>query len=300
MSRVARIPVTVAKGVDVQITDSNITVKGPLGTLHQALSGRVKVELADGQVSFAAADESREANAMSGTMRALVAAMVQGVSKGFEKKLYAGRRRLSRPGTGRQAEPVAGLLAPGRASDARRCEVRNADPDRDRHQGRRQAESRPGRGRSAWLQAAGALQGQGRALRRRGRGHQRDQEEVRRREVNMIEKKETRLRRARATRARIALQKTDASDGQSHQPAHLRQRHFRRWRQGAGVGVDRRAGSQDATGDRQGQGRQCRRGQGRRRADRPEGEGSRHRERGFRPRGLPIPWSGQGAGGCRA
>ena len=87
MSRVARIPVTVAKGVDVQVTESHITVKGPLGTLQQALSGRVKVELADGQVSFAAADESREANAMSGTMRALVAAMVQGVSKGFEKKL---------------------------------------------------------------------------------------------------------------------------------------------------------------------------------------------------------------------
>jgi large subunit ribosomal protein L6 len=79
--------VAVVKGVDVQVTESHITVKGPLGTLQQAVSGRVKVELADGQVSFAAADESREANAMSGTMRALVAAMVQGVSKGFEKKL---------------------------------------------------------------------------------------------------------------------------------------------------------------------------------------------------------------------
>jgi large subunit ribosomal protein L6 len=79
--------VTVAKGVDVQVTENHITVKGPLGTLQQALSARVKVELADGQVSFVAADESREASAMSGTMRALVAAMVQGVSKGFEKKL---------------------------------------------------------------------------------------------------------------------------------------------------------------------------------------------------------------------
>jgi len=87
MSRVARIPVTVDKGVDVQIAAGNITVKGPLGTLQQALSSRVKVELADGKVSFAAADESREANAMSGTMRALVAGMVEGVSKGFAKKL---------------------------------------------------------------------------------------------------------------------------------------------------------------------------------------------------------------------
>jgi large subunit ribosomal protein L6 len=87
MSRVARIPVAVAKGVDVQVSDSQITVKGPLGTLHQSLSSRVKVSLSDGQVSFAAVDESSEANAMSGTLRALVAGMVQGVSKGFQKKL---------------------------------------------------------------------------------------------------------------------------------------------------------------------------------------------------------------------
>jgi large subunit ribosomal protein L6 len=87
MSRVARIPVTVAKGVDVQVSASHITVKGPLGTLQQSLSNRVKIAVADGQVSFAAVDESREASAMSGTLRALVAGMVQGVSKGFEKKL---------------------------------------------------------------------------------------------------------------------------------------------------------------------------------------------------------------------
>jgi large subunit ribosomal protein L6 len=62
-------------------------VKGPLGTLKQSVTPRVKIEIADGAISFAAADESREANAMSGTLRALVAGMVQGVSKGFEKKL---------------------------------------------------------------------------------------------------------------------------------------------------------------------------------------------------------------------
>lgn len=87
MSRVARIPVAVAKGVDVQVSADHITVKGPLGTLQQSLSNRVKIAVADGQVSFAAVDESREASAMSGTLRALVAGMVQGVSKGFEKKL---------------------------------------------------------------------------------------------------------------------------------------------------------------------------------------------------------------------
>jgi len=79
--------VAVEKGVDVQIGAEQITVKGPLGTLSQAATPRVDIKVANGQVTFAAADESREAKAMSGTMRALVAAMVHGVSKGFEKRL---------------------------------------------------------------------------------------------------------------------------------------------------------------------------------------------------------------------
>ena len=87
MSRVARIPVTLAKGVEASVGAHEITVKGPLGTLKRAGSPLVKVDVADGKVSFAAADESREAKAMSGTMRALVAGMVEGVSTGFTRKL---------------------------------------------------------------------------------------------------------------------------------------------------------------------------------------------------------------------
>jgi len=87
MSRIARVPVEVAKGVDIQIAADRITVKGPLGTLTQATTPRVAIAVADGQITFTAADESREAKAMSGTMRALVAGMVTGVSKGFEKRL---------------------------------------------------------------------------------------------------------------------------------------------------------------------------------------------------------------------
>jgi large subunit ribosomal protein L6 len=87
MSRIARLPVEVAKGVDIQVAADTITVKGPLGTLTQPTTPRVAVKVADGQVTFSAADESREANAMSGTMRALVAGMVTGVSKGFERRL---------------------------------------------------------------------------------------------------------------------------------------------------------------------------------------------------------------------
>jgi large subunit ribosomal protein L6 len=87
MSRVARIPVTLAKGVEAQVGAEQIVVKGPQGTLKQALTGLVTITVADGKISFAAADESREAKAMSGTLRALVAGMVEGVSKGFERRL---------------------------------------------------------------------------------------------------------------------------------------------------------------------------------------------------------------------
>jgi large subunit ribosomal protein L6 len=87
MSRVARIPVPLVKGVEAQIAADLITVKGPQGTLKQALTSLVTVTIADGKISFAAADPSREAKAMSGTLRALVAGMVEGVSKGFERRL---------------------------------------------------------------------------------------------------------------------------------------------------------------------------------------------------------------------
>ena len=87
MSRVGKMPIAVPQGVDVSITAEKITVKGPLGTLTRAANSLVVVKFEDGKVTFVPADESVAADAMSGTMRALVANMVNGVSKGFEKKL---------------------------------------------------------------------------------------------------------------------------------------------------------------------------------------------------------------------
>ncbi len=87
MSRIAKYPVPLPSGTEATITASAITVKGPLGTLSQPLKGEVTVTLEDGKLNFKAADSSRHAKAMSGTIRAIVANMVQGVSKGFERKL---------------------------------------------------------------------------------------------------------------------------------------------------------------------------------------------------------------------
>ena len=87
MSRIAKMGVSVPAGVDVKLGDEQITVKGSGGELKLATNPLVKVAANGANLSFAPVGESREANAMSGTMRQLVNNMVVGVSKGFEKKL---------------------------------------------------------------------------------------------------------------------------------------------------------------------------------------------------------------------
>ncbi|MGI9153790.1 MAG: 50S ribosomal protein L6 [Rubrivivax sp.] len=87
MSRVGKMPVALPKGVDVQVTADQITVKGSNGTLVRPVHALVQVLNEGGVLKVAPANDSSEANAMSGTMRALLANMVEGVGKGFEKKL---------------------------------------------------------------------------------------------------------------------------------------------------------------------------------------------------------------------
>jgi large subunit ribosomal protein L6 len=73
--------------VDIAIKEDQINVKGALGTLALTQNALVTIVNDAGKLTFAPANESREANAMSGTMRQLVNNMVTGVTKGFEKKL---------------------------------------------------------------------------------------------------------------------------------------------------------------------------------------------------------------------
>ncbi len=87
MSRVAKMPVAVPQGVDVAIKDDQINVKGALGALALTQNALVTIKNDAGKLTFVPANDSREANAMSGTMRQLVNNMVTGVTKGFEKKL---------------------------------------------------------------------------------------------------------------------------------------------------------------------------------------------------------------------
>jgi large subunit ribosomal protein L6 len=87
MSRIAKMPVTIPAGIDVTVGEQSISVKGSGGLLTQAQNVLVKITSDAGKLSFTAANDTREADAMAGTMRQLVNNMVVGVSKGFEKKL---------------------------------------------------------------------------------------------------------------------------------------------------------------------------------------------------------------------
>ncbi len=87
MSRVAKNPVVIPAKVEVALSADNISVSGPLGKLNHPLTNAVVLKREGDAITFAAANDSKHAQAMSGTLRALVANMVKGVSEGFTRKL---------------------------------------------------------------------------------------------------------------------------------------------------------------------------------------------------------------------
>jgi large subunit ribosomal protein L6 len=168
MSRIGKQPVTVPAGVKVRVADGKVFVEGPKGKLELAYHRNMKVEFdeAGKAVRVSRPDDERQNRALHGLTRSLVANMVEGVVKGYEK-------RLKIEGIGYQARkekngitltvgyanaitmlPPEGVTAAGR-------------PDDDHRPRPRQAEGRPVRGRGAGRAQAGAVQGQGHPLRER-------------------------------------------------------------------------------------------------------------------------------------
>ncbi len=87
MSRIGKEPVSVPANVEVNLSSSEVSVKGPLGKLQRSINSDVTVKHEGDTLLVKVANDSKQADAMSGTMRALLANMVQGVTSGFEKKL---------------------------------------------------------------------------------------------------------------------------------------------------------------------------------------------------------------------
>lgn len=87
MSRIAKNPVPIPKGVEAILGDNQITVKGSKGTLSAPVHPLVKAEIADGLITIVYDRDNKQQNALAGTTRANIANMVKGVSTGYEKKL---------------------------------------------------------------------------------------------------------------------------------------------------------------------------------------------------------------------
>ena len=87
MSRIGKMPIPIPQGVQVDLKDDLILVKGPKGQLQRKIHPKVKIDKADGQIIVSVIEQSRESNAFQGLFRSLVANMVHGVSQGFEKSL---------------------------------------------------------------------------------------------------------------------------------------------------------------------------------------------------------------------
>jgi large subunit ribosomal protein L6 len=101
MSRIGRSPIELPGGVSVSVSPGRVMVNGPLGELSQAIPARIKVEQADGTLVVTRPTDRGDDRALHGLTRSLVANMVEGVTKGFEKRLeiQGGGYRASLRGT---------------------------------------------------------------------------------------------------------------------------------------------------------------------------------------------------------
>ena len=89
MSRVGNNPIDVPSGVEVSISGSAVTVKGPKGTLESTFDERVSVSVDDSVITVSRINDERESKALHGLTRALVANMIEGVANGYSKELQA-------------------------------------------------------------------------------------------------------------------------------------------------------------------------------------------------------------------
>jgi large subunit ribosomal protein L6 len=87
MSRIGKEPIAIPDGVNVELQGSRVTVNGPGGALHQEVSPELKVTVDDGTVRVERPSDERHHKALHGLTRTLIANMVEGVTKGFEKRL---------------------------------------------------------------------------------------------------------------------------------------------------------------------------------------------------------------------
>ena len=112
MSRIGKSPVTIPSGVEVKVDGNIVTVKGPKGTLTQALQPSVSLSIEDGQISFTRESDAPNHRAMHGLYRSLLNNMCIGVSEGFKKELEVIGVGYRANATGQMLELALGFSHP--------------------------------------------------------------------------------------------------------------------------------------------------------------------------------------------
>ncbi len=236
MSRVGKMPVTIPAGVDVAIKQDQISVKGTGGALSLNLNALVTITSDAGKLSFVPANDSREADAMSGTMRQLVNNMVVGVTKGFEKKLNLVGVGYKAQAAGTKLNLTVGYSHPVDKEMPAGISVATPTPTEIVIKGAdRQRVGRsplrfvlfvllnPTRARESVIRTRRSRSKKPR--RSKGRHH--------------VDQKRTASASLTSNPHSHCDSGCGAVDGESHQLAYIRQRHLRRRLQGAGSSIDR-------------------------------------------------------------
>ncbi len=112
MSRIGKKPVAIPSGVETSVRENVITVKGPKGTLSFAHAVDVSVKLEDGMFRVEKLSQSKRAQALWGTTAKLVSNMIEGVTKGFEKKLELNGVGYRMSGSGKKLTLALGFSHP--------------------------------------------------------------------------------------------------------------------------------------------------------------------------------------------
>ena len=168
MSRIGKAPVEFPKGVEIKVDGVAIVAKGPKGSVRIPLHDGISAKLDGNKVHVERAEDTKILRAMHGTTRALVNNAVEGVTKGFSKKLEIVGVGYKAVLKGKQLSLDVGFANTLTVDHPRRHHPQPARSQPRRSGRHRQAAGRPGRRRHPRLAAPRALQGQGRALHRRG------------------------------------------------------------------------------------------------------------------------------------
>ncbi len=167
MSRIGNKPIEIPAGVTVDVAPGRVTVNGPKGELSQDLSRDMEVKVDESVLTVARPTDRGEHRALHGLTRSLIANMVEGVTNGFEKRLQIQGVGYRAKAQGKALELSLGFSHPINMKAPGRDRLRGPAADRDHRPRHRQAARRRDGGADPPPPPAGAVQGQGRSLRRR-------------------------------------------------------------------------------------------------------------------------------------